>query len=268
MKFYSILILLSGFLLASLTNWKNIIPIKNYCTINAVALDSNKTVRLYPPRKEAQQILTDIYKIVPVTTDNFYLKQSPDVEKAVAVHHEGKMYIIYNDEFLRRLTRSEKDKAAIYFIFAHELAHHMNGHTFKEEGSRPDKELEADSAAARILAAMGFSERQTLYVLKHLNKEATETHPSRIDRKFTIISGWESGLKPLKKYGVTYAARPDDIRFTIQDQKTKETVYNGYAGFGTIELKAGEYLVKYFNDNKTKYKTLKVPDVLFLEMSL
>lgn len=240
------------------SDWTETITVNRYCTINAVQLDSNKNIRLYSPSHEVVKIFDDIFKLLPVTRERYLIRRSPDVKKAIAVRHQNKMYIIYNHNFIRRMKRLESEKAAIYFVLIHELAHHINGHTF-EGGSRDSTELQADSSAARVMRELGFDEDETLTVLKYLNEEATNTHPSRMDRKYAIISGWENGMRPLKSHDIIISVRQKDVKFIIINKATDKIEYRGSQGYSSFSLVEGQYEIQYYNATDTLYKSLNVP---------
>lgn len=276
MKSTTLLIGILALFFLQFNNWSETITIYKYCTIDGIPLDTNtnKTIQLYSPSEEASEILDKIFEVMPSPQKKYLLYRSPDITKAIVTRHNNKTYIIYNHEFINLIKEYERydeyigEKAAIYFIFAHEIAHHLHEHTFKDGGSRPHTELQADSTAGRIMNSLGYTEHQTLEVLTHLNKEATNTHPSPMDRKYAIIDGWERGMTSSKIYDVTINARPDDIQFTIQSKKSGKIVKKGYAGPDTISLAKGEYLIKYFNDKKTRFQTLTVPDRTYVSLKL
>src|SRR5690348_10074835 len=59
---------------------------------------------------------------------NFKLKVAnvPNVE--AAIRHKQR-YILYNPDFIKQVNMAARDKWASIFILAHEIGHHLNGHT-------------------------------------------------------------------------------------------------------------------------------------------
>ena len=76
-------------------------------------------------------------------------------------------------------------------LLAHEVGHHLNGHTIKRSGSKPALELEADEFAGFVLRKMGASLEQSHEVMKYIARtEASKTHPARASRMIAIENGW------------------------------------------------------------------------------
>lgn len=76
-------------------------------------------------------------------------------------------------------------------IMAHEIAHHLSGHTIVPGGSRPEIELEADKFSGFVLQKMGASRADaTMMILKVGNVHGTPTHPDKQRRAEAITQGW------------------------------------------------------------------------------
>jgi len=76
-------------------------------------------------------------------------------------------------------------------IMAHEVGHHLNGHTLDNRGSRPRIELEADYYSGFILQRLGASFDDARTAMDRLGSpSATTTHPAKHDRLASIASGW------------------------------------------------------------------------------
>ena len=78
---------------------------------------------------------------------------------------------------------------------AHEIGHHLNGHTLDDIGSRPKTELEADEFSGFVWERWEpLSEAQL--AMRHIGSErASTTHPAKSDRLYAIKRGWERALK-------------------------------------------------------------------------
>jgi Zn-dependent protease with chaperone function len=77
-------------------------------------------------------------------------------------------------------------------LLAHEVGHHLNGHTLRRGGSKPALELEADEFAGYILGQLGATLQQSQNVMNYIAKdEASSTHPSRSSRMLAIEKGWD-----------------------------------------------------------------------------
>jgi hypothetical protein len=74
---------------------------------------------------------------------------------------------------------------------AHEIAHHLSGHTIVPGGSRPEIELEADKFSGYVLQKMGapLADAQRM-ILVVGSAHASATHPARDQRAEAIRQGW------------------------------------------------------------------------------
>ncbi len=76
-------------------------------------------------------------------------------------------------------------------LLAHEVGHHLNGHTIHRGGSTPVLELEADEFAGFILYKLGATLKQSQNVIYYIAMEkASRTHPSKNSRLSAIEKGW------------------------------------------------------------------------------
>src|SRR6188474_2160978 len=65
---------------------------------------------------------------------NFELKQADVLNIEASISHR-KRYILYNPAFITSITNLTKDKWAAMALLAHEVGHHLNGHTIGKTGS-------------------------------------------------------------------------------------------------------------------------------------
>jgi len=138
---------------------------------------------------DAEKLVENIMNVVGLKP-NFKLKEAkvPNVEANIR-HHTR--YILYNPEFISLVNKATKDKWSAIFILAHEIGHHLNGHTVMGKNSRPSIELEADEFAGFVLQKMGASLEQAQLVMYYISKpEVSKTHPARGDRMLAIEKGW------------------------------------------------------------------------------
>ena len=77
-------------------------------------------------------------------------------------------------------------------LIAHEVGHHLNGHTIQKGGSSPALELEADEFAGFVLYKLGATLDEAQEVMKYIAaNEASSTHPARGDRMLAVKKGWD-----------------------------------------------------------------------------
>jgi hypothetical protein len=140
---------------------------------------------------DANKIIAGIMDAVGLDDTNFKLKEAhvPNVEASIR-HHER--YILYNPDFVDQVNRVTNDKWPSIFILAHEIGHHLSGHTVLGLKSCPAIELEADQFAGFVLHRMGASLDEAQLAMHYIaNVEASKTHPARADRLVAIEKGWD-----------------------------------------------------------------------------
>src|SRR6187401_2371480 len=137
---------------------------------------------------DVRQMLQEIIAITGLQTD-FELKEANVLNIEASVSHR-KRYILYNPAYITTLNRLTKNKWAVTTLLAHEVGHHLNGHTIRKGGSRPALELEADEFAGFILHKLGATLVQSQNVMNYIAKEKkSTTHPARKSRLSAIEKG-------------------------------------------------------------------------------
>lgn len=141
--------------------------------------------------------------------------------------------IIYNQTFIQRLRNATNDWAALS-ILAHEVGHHLSGHSLISGGSRPELELEADKFSGFILARLGATLQQAQLAINTIASENySTTHPPKSARLAAVANGWiEGGSKSERnsKVGGTPVAGKPDLRVynIIKDIVLKKSEEGGY----------------------------------------
>ena len=127
------------------------------------------------------------------------INPSAGVETAAAVEvSDSELLILYNPRFLATLVREADTGWAAVFIIAHEMAHHLLGHT---TGSMPvDRgdamELEADEIVGFVLGTCGASLEEVEPVVNASGRVAHLT-PQRIALMLAAVQrGWHKHLRP------------------------------------------------------------------------
>jgi len=135
------------------------------------------------------QLLTQIMNVVGLQP-NFELKQAKVLNIEASISHR-KRYILYNPAYITWINTVTKNKWAAMALLAHEVGHHLNGHTIRRGGSNPALELEADEFAGFVLRKSGASLEEAQEVMKYIAKtETSKTHPGRSLRMTAIENGW------------------------------------------------------------------------------
>ena len=140
--------------------------------------------------EEVQQAVKEILDVIGLQPNfTMQIARVPNIE-AVISHH--KRYILYNPEFITGVNNATKDKWAFVLLLAHEIGHHLNGHTLKNAANRLPLELEADEFAGFVLKKLGASLEESQLVMNYIASiEASQTHPARADRMIAIANGWK-----------------------------------------------------------------------------
>jgi hypothetical protein len=165
----------------------------------------------YEPDREAKEA---VYKIVKYTglTPNFIIVQG-NVSTALAYIKGGDRYIAYNPEFIHRIRSRTKTDWGAVSVLAHEIGHHLSGHTLKNKGSNPGDELAADKFSGFILFQMGASLEETKSALKSVGSEMDSVlHPPQSARLEVITNGWLEAQKLSKT--PAYSGQQDTVTIT------------------------------------------------------
>jgi hypothetical protein len=106
--------------------------------------------------------------------------------------------IAFNRSFLGMVGRATGDNPwAPISIMAHEIGHHLSGHTILPGGSQPPIELEADKFSGFVLYRMGASLSDAQHAMSALVPAdvRSRTHPGRAARLDAIAQGWREACE-------------------------------------------------------------------------
>jgi len=155
----------------------------------------------------------------------FVLQPCDNINNAVATSYKGIRYILYDRDFMDSLDSG--DNWSNLFILAHEVGHHINGHSldillYAAEAVEPEtlanqrqQELEADEFAGFILGKLGATLKQTSSSINLISSEKDdtyETHPSKSKRLASIETGFN---KAIGKETVVYET-PTNLQTTLE----------------------------------------------------
>ena len=120
---------------------------------------------------------------------NFVIRAA-NVPNAVASIQGKKRYVLYNQKFMMSVRDATNTDWGLTSILAHEIGHHLQGHTLVSGGSRPESELQADKYSGFVLQRMGATLDQAQAAMQLTNEKGSETHPGRNARLAAIVNGW------------------------------------------------------------------------------
>lgn len=138
---------------------------------------------------EIWTVLDDILNVSGLVP-NFELVSTEEIDNAAAVIIDQVRYLAFNPDWLSTYRGSKNEQWEIYGVIAHEVGHHLQGHTITDGGSKPPTELEADEYAGFVLAGLGASQKQAVSLWDGLPVEGSSTHPARPDRLTAVTRGW------------------------------------------------------------------------------
>jgi hypothetical protein len=160
------------------------------------------------PASQAAGIIREITDAVGLQP-RFELRATTLVPNAAAVAYDGKRYLLYNPKFLATVNRAGHTDWGGISILAHEMGHHLNGHTLRGGGSQPQDELEADEFSGFVLRRLGASLAQAQAALAAVaNDEGSATHPGRAPRLAAIGQGWNRANTQLAAVAKAGTAAP------------------------------------------------------------
>lgn len=222
---------------------------------------------------EANSALIKILSTVGVS-QNFVMKECSNVSNAAAIQVEGIRYIFYNPEWLSSINSNYSYGGM--FTLAHEVGHHVNGHTVdvvlvvndivnqKNLEERRQQELQADEFAGFVLAKLGASLSQTTSVINGITDDKNDTystHPARSKRLLAIEKGYNKGKN--NSIGGGTGAYSDENNYNtksvlvfddgsrwegnIINKTTREISKNGWVG-NTIKKTPEGHGIMYYTD--------------------
>lgn len=114
-----------------------------------------------------------------------------NVPNAAAVIQGSTRYILYSQNFISQINNSTGTKWGAISILAHEIGHHLNGHTLESTGSRPPIELESDEFSGFVLYKMGATLKEAQIAMSTIGSNSgSSTHPPKSARLEAIAVGW------------------------------------------------------------------------------
>ncbi len=129
---------------------------------------------------------------------NFVVVQAdvPNAAAAILLDDQKipKRVIAFNPRFIDVVVKATRGNIwAPVSIMAHEIGHHLSGHTITPGGSQPPIELEADKFSGFVLYKMGANLDDAQTALQALVPDGPDgkTHPGRARRLSAVREGWQ-----------------------------------------------------------------------------
>ena len=165
----------------------------------------DNSVKYMPPSAEGisdadaeKWMRSMINKIMDVTglQNRYQLRAMKDYNNCSAICLNNNIgqerFIQFDKAFLEAFEKRTQNKWFVFGVLAHEIGHHLNGHTLEGVGSRPNKEIEADEFAGFVMKKMGATLMEAQGIFSFLNAtDGPPTHPVRAKRYAAIKRGWD-----------------------------------------------------------------------------
>ncbi len=132
---------------------------------------------------------------------NFVILSCSGIQNAVALTGpDGLRYIIYDQEFMASMDKAAPNWAALS-ILAHEVGHHLCGHTLRMSDNlvhQRSQELEADEFSGFVMAKLGATLAQAQAAISTVARDGDDTystHPALNKRLAAIEKGYQRGAR-------------------------------------------------------------------------
>lgn len=154
----------------------------------------SKESYVFEPDKVAKEAVSKIVQYTGLTP-NFVVVADKQINTAIAYLKNNKRYIAYNPKFIEKLKNKTATDWAAVSVLAHEIGHHLSGHTLPKRSS-PGNELIADKFSGFILFQMGASLNDAKAALSAIGHEMDTTkHPPKNARIAAIEEGWNEAKR-------------------------------------------------------------------------
>lgn len=203
----------------------------------------------FTSRPEASRAVENIVRRSGLK-QNFYVMECPSIDNCFAATRNGERLIVYDPSFMRRINDITQTDWAALSILAHEIGHHLQGHTIKQGGSDHEKELEADEFSGFVMYQMGATLKQAQSAIFKLTSDyPTSTHPVRTRRLKSIEKGYNNAMELYP-----------NVRNTMTSKEPERQVSEPVANNREGELIIGDIVIKP-NHEMSVYK-LPEPEVV------
>lgn len=160
---------------------------------------------------------------------NFNVIECSNTDNCFATVLKGQRFLVYDGAFMQKIVEETETDWSAISIMAHEIGHHLQGHTIDGRGGRPIKEIEADKFSGFVLHQLGASLNESVVAVRALGDEhATATHPARPARIDAIRKGWLEAEAMYPKSRTTgkpvVAVAPKPVPAEAISQRTETTV--------------------------------------------
>ena len=196
MKYYFSLLLILPICLFSQENDQYKLDYKN--SVKSVEICTKYKSNSFNSNIEADNALAKILSVVGASK-RFVIAPCENINNALATIDDGVRYILYDPKFLNSISNNTKYWGNMS-ILAHEVGHHINGHTLGTSVSATEnqlQELEADEFSGFVMQKIGATLDQATETIGAIANEGDDTyssHPKRQRRIIAITKGYNNAL--------------------------------------------------------------------------
>ncbi|MDP5120162.1 MAG: M48 family metalloprotease [Spirosomaceae bacterium] len=155
---------------------------------------------------------------------NFYVMECPNIDNCFAAVRDGERLIVYDAAFMKKINGMTNTDWSAMSILAHEIGHHLQGHTLKMGGSEQSKEIEADEFSGFVMYQMGATLKEAQSAIQRLATDYDSgTHPPKGQRLGAIKRGFDNAkaLYPSVQQKQDYEEQPDVVAETTPTKLEK-----------------------------------------------
>lgn len=223
---------------------QNSIAVLNSCSYyNKSNVES---VYFFNPEIEAEHTIEKIMKLVGLPS-NFTIKRA-NVENAMATIIQTdsgtfERFILYDQNFMNSVKLSTGNDFSQWSILAHEIGHHLSGHTLTSGGDSHKQELEADEFSGFVMYKMGATLPQAQSAInKFCSEEGSLSHPAKKDRLLAVETGWYNAKNSSpNSNGISGGSTSDVLTYQgkvvamiIQNTKSGDNTHNKIIGINPV----------------------------------
>ncbi|WP_462254529.1 M48 family metalloprotease [Ferruginibacter sp.] len=187
-----------------------ILNIEKSCGYNN-DLNNKKLIISLPQEREVDIIKKVLsYTGLPLNFQIF----SANIGNAAALIIGEDRIILYDPELLKAVDYTSQTYWTSISILAHEIGHHLSGHTLSANNNYYQKELEADKFSGFTLYKMGATLDQSVAaIILYGDNLDTRTHPNKQKRIEAIKNGWNEAAG--YRYNGAVPPPPTDSIFEV-----------------------------------------------------
>lgn len=175
-----------------------------FCSIQLERVNSFAT------NKDAQLAVDKIINVLGIS-QRFAIYQCNGIDNCTAVTIRGVRYIFFDSYFMKNISNGANSSWTNLSILAHEIGHHINGHTvdylaYMTGQVKPidlveerQQEIEADEFSGYVMFKLGATLNQAQQAILYLafdGDDTYSTHPNKTKRLAAIKKGYDKANNP------------------------------------------------------------------------